>query len=138
MKSQLLCGWVVLLLIGCSSSNKEEQRMWKQAAIVHNEMIEQAEILEDQIERINSDVVTIPVDSIAAWKREIMQWEQELVEVPGNEAHHHKEGEHHHHDHQPLTVTPEQMLIIQQDFKDRLQAIEDRIESVLRTSKKSS
>lgn len=53
-------------------------------------------------------------------------WEDEIVEVPGNEDHeHHAEGEaEHDHEHAPPDVTPDEMLAIQQEMKKNIVQIQ--------------
>ncbi len=117
---------VLFLFIQCSSGHKEEQLM-KEAAIIHNEMVAQAEALEERLNGLSTDNSFPFSDSIHVWKSDLALWESELVEVPGNEEHHHKEGEHH-HDHQQLNVTAAQMMVIQLELQRCLYVIVKRID----------
>lgn len=118
---------VLFFFMQCTSLNKEEQRIMNEAAIVHNEMVAQAEALDERLDGIATDT-SFPSDSIPVWKRDLALWESELVEVPGNEEEHsHKEGEHH-HDHQQLNVTAAQMMVIQLELQRRLYVIVKRID----------
>lgn len=123
---------MILLLLSffmqCTSLHKEEQQILKQAAIIHNEMVEQAEIVEERLNEIAIDTSFLFYDSIHIWKRDLALWESELVEVPGNEEeHHHKQGNHY-HDHQQLNVTAAQMMVIQLELQRRLYVIVKRID----------
>jgi hypothetical protein len=111
------------LVASCHSVNKEEQQLLKEAAIIHNVMVKQAQTLKQQLHQHAGSVMT---DSIRAWQEALEQWESDLIEVPGNEEHHHEEGEYQ-HEHTSVYVTPQQMLTIQQELRRRLQAIEKRM-----------
>ncbi len=118
---------ISILIVCCSSPDKQEKELLKEAAVLHNEMITKAEQLEETIAIMDVDSTYRTIhDSLVIWKEVIENWETDLVEVPGNEEHHHKGGEHH-HEHQQLNVTPEQMLNIQKELHLRLRAIEERI-----------
>lgn len=118
----------IVMLMACSFTGKEDMIM-KEATSVHNTMIEKAEKLKGELEIIRSNLTTrMPVDSIHKLLTELEEWEKELVEVPGNEEHHH--AKHEHHDHAPLNVTSREMLYIQYDFKQRLDSIERKFNAI--------
>lgn len=122
-----------LVSIACSNKPNADEKVWKEAAVVHNEMMALAHQLEARLTMLESDTTdVVRVDSIVIWKAAIEAWEQEIVEVPGNEEHdQHKEGEEHHHrDHKVVEVTPEQMLTIQQELKKELEDIQARMASI--------
>ncbi len=119
----------VTLLCACQRQNRDEELL-KEAAILHNDMMAMLEQLEDRLNILEADTTArIPIDSIKVWRMVIEAWEKDIVEVPGNEAHEqHKTGDHHHHDHKVVEVTPDQMLTIQQELKNRLETIQARVE----------
>jgi hypothetical protein len=120
---------ILILCIACSGSRNSDETYLKEAIIIHNRMIEKAEQLSRELDAIEMQpIMTISVDSIKAIKVALMEWENDLVEVPGNESeqHNHKQGSHSHHDVQP-EVTAEQLLIIQQELKQQLDKIEARV-----------
>lgn len=127
----LLAG--TLLLIACGGPTKEEKELLAQAATLHNAAYTLAGHLETKLETLKSDT-TVAADSVTALLAAIEQWEEQLVEVPGNEAHHeHAEGEahHHHHEHgKETTLTPAQMLTVQQEMKMQIDRIAARIENL--------
>ena len=118
---------LLLILTACSSSNKGSVLL-EQAAAIHNEMVLSAEQLEKWLTLQESDTTsTVPADSLAAWKVKLEVWEEEIVEVPGNEAHESHETGEHHHDHSTIEVTDDQMLVIQQELSGRLKQLEEQI-----------
>lgn len=102
----------------------------EEAARVHNETMTLAVAVEQRIKKYESDTIQgISNDSIAHWRKLFEAWEEDVVEVPGNEAHHvHADNDHHHHhDHTPADVTAEQMLEIQQALARRMTDLSQRV-----------
>lgn len=100
------------------------------AAEIHNQMISTKDTLEQTLLNLKKDTSgLVSQDSILAWEELLKIWENDLVEVPGNELHHdhHQSESNPHHSHQQLDVTPEQMLEVQKELQQRLTAIEKRI-----------
>ncbi|MFM8911755.1 MAG: hypothetical protein ACKOE6_02400 [Flammeovirgaceae bacterium] len=91
-------------------------------------MMLSAEHLEEWLNLQESDTTsTVPADSLEMWKAKLEKWEENVVEVPGNEGHHsHGHGEHH-HDHSKVQVTDEQMLVIQQELSTQLKQLEAQV-----------
>jgi hypothetical protein len=122
---------IPFLALACTSSQEKSEELL-QAADIHNEMIKSAGELEDWLDQLESNPsASVSIDSIQAWKAELEAWETEIVEVPGNEAHHlHEEGEAHDHSHhEEVQVTDQQMLTIQQDLRQRLSSLENRVKN---------
>ncbi|MBX2915801.1 MAG: hypothetical protein KF856_11085 [Cyclobacteriaceae bacterium] len=113
--------FVLLLLSACSVSH--EQKLLQEAADIHNTALLIAEELEATLKHN-----TIPPDSVAAILIDIEAWENDLVEVPGNEHHHDHEG--HNHSHDPVHVTAEEMLQLQLELKQRIEQIKKRVEAL--------
>jgi hypothetical protein len=78
--------FVLLCLTACSTSSKED-KLLQEAADVHNMALLMAEELETTLKQN-----TFPADSASAIRAAIEAWENDLVEVPGNEHHHNHEG----------------------------------------------
>lgn len=113
--------FVLLLLSACSVSH--EQKLLQEAADIHNTALLIAEELEATLKQN-----TIPVDSVSAILTAIEAWENDLVEVPGNEHHHDHEG--HNHSHEPVNVTADEMLQLQLELKYRIERIKKRVDVI--------
>lgn len=124
-KQILIC---CLLAGACHSQRAKDDVTLHKAADVHNEMMKSAHDLEDRLNVMGRDSLSAAlIDSVNVWKSLFEAWEEDVVEVPGNEAHAHHEGAHH-HDHKIPEVTPDQMLVIQQELKSRLDQIRGRVD----------
>jgi hypothetical protein len=124
----------VTLAVACSGIPKEEERLLKEAATIHNSAFDKAGELEEMLENLKSDT-TVIADSVEILLKAIEAWESQMVEVPGNEHHHDhaEEGEEHHHHHEhgkTLDVTAQEMLTVQQEMKRQIEAIQVRIENL--------
>lgn len=130
MKNEVVLAVLAVLASGCSGSSRQEERVLKEAAGVHNAMMDELEKIELRLELLRADS-TVSKDSVIMWQSELEKWEDEVVEVPGNEEHeeHDEHAKHgHHHDHKRLDVTAAQMLTVQQELSSRLARISDRIQ----------
>lgn len=128
---------VCMLMLACTAKQAEHQE-YEQAALLHNAMLDKAGKLEDTLTLMLADSVWLnQQDSVKAILAALENWEKQLVEVPGNEDHDHNHGAHEHHDHEqaPVEVTPEQMLLIQQDLESRLTNISKRLQQISHTEK---
>lgn len=114
-----------LFVIQCSSP-KKEGALLVEAARIHNEAVALAEQLEEQLNQLATDT-TYSKDSLKAWRGAIEKWENNLVEVPGNESHDHHAHDHHDHGKQLPELTPDQMLSVQHELKSQLDVIKSRI-----------
>ena len=61
----------------------------------------------------------------------LVQWNENIIEVPGFEHHHDHDHEHHHHNHSTLELLPEDMLRVQQEFLDSIQIIHTQVQDIL-------
>lgn len=101
--------------------------LWKKLR-VFIETMALAVLVEKAINNGEADSMnTISNDSIVHWRQLLEAWKEEIVEVPGNEAHHTHAGDSHHHDHTPPDVTAEQMLEIQKTLARRMSDLSRRI-----------
>lgn len=112
--------WLAIFSLGCSKSGQDTHL--QHAAALHQEALQIAEDLEDQLKQ-----TSIPSDSAAVLQAAIEAWEKDLVEVPGFEHTHDHAG--HQHSHEPVQVTPEQMLHLQQEAKDRIEQLKKRFDT---------
>ncbi len=120
---------MVVVFVGCSVQSTHDKKLLTEAAKLHNEAIALAEQLEKELKLLASDT-TIAQDSVVLLHSAIKAWEDDLVEVPGNEAHHHPEGAHHHRHAEQPDLTPEQMLTVQQELFARIQNLQQRLENL--------
>lgn len=118
----------VLILIACTSAEKREAQLLKEASSIHNAMVKDAYELKITLNKLKDDSLsTIPSDSIHVLLNLIEAWESELVEVPGNGEHHHVGS---HHDHTPPPVTAGEMLSIQKELKKQFESITERFSAL--------
>jgi hypothetical protein len=117
----------ILLITACSGGRGNEVIM-EEAARIHNETMALAVLVEKAINNGEADSMnTISNDSIVHWRQLFEAWKEDIVEVPGNEAHHTHAGGSHHHDHAPPDITAEQMLEIQKTLARRMSDLSRRI-----------
>lgn len=125
---------VLAVLIGCSSK-RDDEKLNKKSIVIHNSMVQKASQLENELRLLKSDSISVVnKDSIDVLLFALEEWEQDLVEIPGNESHHNLE--HHHHDHSSKApeVTASQMLQIQQELDRRLKTISKSASDLLNHS----
>lgn len=113
---------VSFVMFYCSAPKKEDTLL-REAAQIHNEAVALAAQLEEQL----ANDTTSPKDSVTIWQEAIEKWENNLVEVPGNENGDHHANDHHNHGKQLPELTSEQMLAIQKELKSQLDVIKSRI-----------
>lgn len=121
----------MLWITACGDSSKKDAELLNEASLLHNEAVAIASDIQAHLNQLESDS-TISVDSLKVWKQLLTQWNEELVEIPGNDHEHdHCDGhdhDHDHHHHQPADqVTAAEMLLIQRDMKERIEQISYRI-----------
>ena len=120
----------VLCVTACGGTSKKDTELLNEASLLHNEAVAIAGDLKVHLSQLEKDS-TVSVDSLKVWRQLLTQWNEELVEVPGNEHEHdHDDGHDHDHDHhhQPADqVTAAEMLLIQRDMKERIELLSNRI-----------
>jgi hypothetical protein len=115
----------MLLMASCSS--KQDKSDYRQAAIVHNAMMDRARWIERDLNTLHNDTLTQEVrDSLEVITNILHAWKQDVVEVPGNDMHEHNNHSHSHAQVAP-EVTPQQMLEIQKELDARLSFIGKRL-----------
>ena len=58
---------------------------------------------------------------------ELKEWNENLIEIPGFEHHHHSENCKHHHHRTQLELSPDHMLAIQNELQDSVNSIFQRV-----------
>jgi hypothetical protein len=125
MKKRILV-FSIALATACSN-NRGNEVIMEEAARIHNETMMLAVAVEQRINTYESDSMQmVERDSIVRWRTLFEVWEEDVVEVPGNEEHHAHAG-HHHHDHTPPDVTAAQLLEIQQALAKRMADLSQRV-----------
>ena len=119
-----------LWVTACGGTSKKDTELLNEASLLHNEAVAIAGDLKVYLSQLEKDS-TVSVDSLKVWRQLLTQWNEELVEVPGNEHEHdHDDGHDHDHDHhhQPADqVTAAEMLLIQRDMKERIELLSNRV-----------
>lgn len=114
---------IAILIYGCfvtgcrDSSGHDDLR---EALRVHREAVDIAQSLRVFLNRDTIDYA----DSVLLWKKVIDDWEQNLVEVPGNHTEHHS---HHNHHHVLIELAPREMLAVQRAMKEQIEQLRKRI-----------
>lgn len=150
--AQLLsCLLAALLITACNTSQKENPQL-KEAADVHLEAMQIEKQMKPQLaelvqlknsiniqgRELTAEEIAL-VQQIEALEASYAFWEENHVEVPGHEHHDHDDhdhDDHHHHHHGPkLNLSPADMLLVQQEFRDSIRAIQQRVEATLQAAK---
>ena len=132
---------LLFLLVAACHSQGEDAHLLKKAAAVHQEAVRIEKQLEPQVAELVQyrNALQIQGRTLSAAEQDLIAridsvessllfWEEHHVEVPGFEHEGHQHDHDHSHDHGPsLKLSPEDMLLVQQEFRDSLQALEQRI-----------
>ncbi|MEL6719121.1 MAG: hypothetical protein AAFO82_03210 [Bacteroidota bacterium] len=142
-KKNILLWIFPLTLIGCASQD-ESKLLLEKANEIHLEAIKINKVVQpkleqliqskNQLEQQEEELIEAEesfMKKVAQLEKSYAFWEENHVEVPGFEHHDH---DHHDHDHDhnhgaTLEVSAEDMLLIQQEFKDSISVILERIEA---------
>lgn len=134
----------VAFFTACKHNSKADSTLQK-AAELHQEAIQIESAVKPLLEQlvqqknaVNSQGRALTdqelrfVDRVEALEKSYDYWEANHVEVPGFAHEDHAGHADHDHDHGPgLEVTPADMLVIQREFRDSIQAIQQRAETLL-------
>jgi hypothetical protein len=118
--------WIFLLLIACQQATTSEDL--RQAGEIHLQSLAVADDLEAALDSLEQSGA-LPLDTLAALKRDLEAWEENLVEVPGLEHEHAHEGHDHHHHEAAPSISDAEMLQVQQEALRQLRALETRVQS---------
>jgi hypothetical protein len=115
---------VLVLLAGCNLFySKEEKKILEQALQIHLQAAQLAASLKQEVETLLIDS-SLPSDSLRILLDEIVQWENSLVEVPGMDHHDH------HSSSEPIQVSAEEMLRMQQEALVSIQMIQGKLKKL--------
>ncbi|WP_258101909.1 hypothetical protein [Marinoscillum pacificum] len=124
---------LALIIVACSHSSDD---LLKEAAQVHNLSVKIGEHVAQKIQAIEeyaqteADSLIRPqlLDSVIILNEQLSDWENELVEVPGNE---HEGHDHDHHHEVSMELTPQMILEIQREINQRIIALNVRSQRLL-------
>lgn len=128
--SSLGFAWI---LVSCQHHNPEDQKILKQAALVHDRIISKEQKVKEVIQKLTQLTKELPresslIDSLRLIKDDYSEWQKLVIEVPGHEDSH----EHHNHDHESGTqVSAKDMLDIQLYLEEELGHLSLRTENLL-------
>lgn len=132
---------LMLLIYGCSPSH--EKKLYTQSVETHDLAIKIGEHVEEKIKRIaqhtsnlEEPLKSLLQDSVKALTQDLTYWQSTMIEVPGHE---HNRHDHHDHNHDHSTIpdlTPEMMLDVQKDLRDRVVKLNVRAQNLLNTLEK--
>lgn len=131
---------LLLLLLIASCTTNHEDKLHDQSVKNHNQALKIGTQVQGKINRIDSlisslteekSTIAVLIDSLTSIKEDYAYWESTIVEVPGHE-HDHEHHNHHDHNHdQEPNLTPEMILAVQQDLKERIEKLNDRTQELL-------
>ncbi|MCS6968671.1 MAG: hypothetical protein RMJ44_08455 [Cytophagales bacterium] len=152
MKKYFTSGLLVAITFACGPSEKEQQLLveavqyHQQAMELERETIKLLEQIKESTPKLEAKVDSLTragADSLANLLRkaisqaseiekQLVEWGKTVVEVPGYEHDHShdKEGAHHHHSHERVETTPEQMIAIQKELRDKVEQIKNQAQQL--------
>ena len=117
----LLFFLIQLIFFGCSDSSKKDPKLLE-AFEIHKESVHTVAKALEILEKLPEN------DSMRSkFDDRLNVWGEDLVEVPG--FHYHHEGLGHHHNRPPLKLTTDEVLLVQKEFRDSINAIFNRIQT---------
>ncbi len=143
--------WILLgLLVACGPSR--EQQILTEAGAIHNEAMEiahQTSLKVSHLKQRESSYEQQHQDSLRAIMKDLGEWYDTVVEVPGQEhdhEHHDHDHDHDHHHHGEEQnylegLSAEEVLQIQQALNQEIQALTSRVlglQSAIRTEQEKS
>jgi len=115
---------ICAVVLGACKQGKDDDKLLKEAASLHNAAIRTASKLEDSLYILSTD--TTIRDSVKLYIEAIDNWKADLIEVPGNEADHHGEFHHHHAPAGSINITAAEMVAVQRTLKVKIDSIAAR------------
>lgn len=113
-------------MLGACAGEKDDAKLLKEAAAIHNEVIQTAAKLDDSLYILVMD--TTMQDSAKLYIEAIETWKEDLVEVPGNESDHHGDFHHHHEPAGNYSITAIEMVAVQKALKVKIDSIAARVQ----------
>tara|TARA_B100000497_G_C7584425_1_gene351684 strand:- start:114 stop:542 length:429 start_codon:yes stop_codon:yes gene_type:complete len=125
MIKELIGGLLLLSIVwmGCKGDSKPDPNMQK-AFETHSQYLQVAEESQLMLDKLPED------DSIRLiLEKQLNEWSQNIIEVPGFEHEYHHHYGHHHHgqDDSHTLLSAGDMLIVQKELLDSVRAIKQRI-----------
>lgn len=122
-----VCRYILIcaVMLGACKQGKDDEKLLKEAAAIHNDAIQTASKLTDSLYILAKD--TTLQDSVKLYIEAIENWKAELVEVPGNETDHHGDFHHHHAPAEAIPITAVEMLAVQRTLKVKIDSIAARV-----------
>ena len=116
-----LITFIGLVLFGCA---QQSENLMAEAAQVHNLSVKIGEHVEQKIRTIEqyalketSSTKKELMDSVNSLDQDLLEWKNQLVEVPGNDH----DGHHDHAHHEaPADLTPQMILDIQREINRQI------------------
>jgi len=152
MKQKNLLFVIVLFLVAACSSEDQDEAKIQQAAEIHAESVALEQEIKPQLEalvqaknniNVQGRALTAEEQSFVKKVEQLEQsydfWEANHIGVPGYESEHDHAHDHDHHDHDhdhdhdhgaSIELSPQDMLLIQQEFKDTLLVLQQRLQAV--------
>ena len=123
MKKHIILLASLLILIHCACiGTSEKDPILVEAFEIHKQSVDIAAKAVEVWEKLpENDSMRLKFDS------RLQEWGNDLVEVPG--FHYHHDGLGHHHGRAPLKLMPDDMLLIQKEFRDSIESIYKRIQT---------
>ncbi len=133
---------LTVLIISCGGGDND--KLMKEALDIHNQSMAMEKEILPKLEELDQIKNNINIQGRALTKEEIafvrkvellnlslQHWQENHIEVPGAEHDHSGHDHNHNHNHgSKVEFTPEDMLIIQKEFKDSILAIKARLEEI--------
>jgi hypothetical protein len=116
---------ICAVALGACTQRKDDDKLLKEAASLHNAAIRTASKLEDSLYILSTD--TTIQDSVRLYIEAIDNWKADLVEVPGNEGDHHGEFHHYHAPAGSINITAAEMVAVQRTLKVKIDSIAARV-----------
>lgn len=134
--------------MGCNSTSNGDDPILKEAFDIHIEALaiekDFKPLFDDLVNKKNSLAVQgreltpeemVFIDRVSLLEESYEIWEENHIEVPGFEDHEAHDHSHHGHDHShgpAIQLLPEDMLIVQKEFRDSVIAMKGRAELLLK------
>lgn len=124
----------IVLVFACSSSSNEKLQLKSiethdLAVKISEHVSEKIKRIEVYMEQLEEPMKSILKDSVEVLKKDYAYWESTIIEVSGHEHEHH---EHSSHKHVMRTdLTPDMMLEIQSDLRNRIVRLNGMVKKVL-------
>lgn len=128
---RVLTIYFLMILLG-ACSHKKNDPVLAEAANVHEEAMHIFHELEDLLKSLKQND-SIPLAKLESIKSALLEWEENLVEVPGYEHEHGHEdhGHHHHHEKKDTHLTSEEMLQLQTELRNNIMLLLEQAKALL-------